>query len=121
MLESIAINLFVGIICTAISFVAKKLWVFLQTSAEPSNKPTSKKQIHTQFLVSLLSSGCLLTCGFLINAVSALTAMLKICSFVCAWISFILAWGAFDAVLPFYPDDNPGKEKPAKDQARNST
>lgn len=115
MLDNIISNVVAGIICAVLAYLSRKIVVFL--SAPPQSQregvPYSKRSIHTQFLVYLFTLVICLSAGVLIVPNVMWIALLKIFLLLAAGFSFIFLWGAFDAALAFYPDDNARDDKPS--------
>lgn len=109
-LGSIAGNLLSAFIFAVVAFLAKKFWRYVKsTEANASAQSVApKKSILKQFYGFL---GCLALSTIIFSSISfrsgsILLLLLKIFSGLAMLFSFILVWGAFDAVVPFYPSDD---------------
>lgn len=119
MVESFLENMIMTLVCSFIAFWAKsaynaiKKW-FESAPATPKSY-TSPKALHRQFLVWLF------TFTFSISGAWGLPmGILKIFLAILAGYAFLFTWGAFDAALAFYPENDPGDHEPPKDSPNDS-
>ena len=108
MLEECLRELVVGLITTALSFLARKVWSFVFAPPESRIGKSvlySKKTIRNQFLFNLFAFPLLLIIGVSVEHIGFLTMVVKSVALMLSMFSFVLLWGAFDAAFSFYPDE----------------
>lgn len=122
MLDNIYQNLFIGLVCAIVSAFARMIWNYIKQT-DLSQKPNARSKrtaLHTQFVIFLFLSTFLIPIAMLIHATNMLSALTKVSFFLFAGFSFIGAWGAFDAALAFYPEDESEKDSPSEDESDDS-
>ena len=111
MLRSIFENILASVICALILAGIKRFLNYLKTPYEAPTKQSHppKSLVRTQFLISLAVMAITFPFSVILPKVHPFTwlGFLKVFLFTANGFAIILAWGAFDAALVFYPSDNP--------------
>lgn len=122
-LDSILGNILAAIIYAVLAYFAKRIYLKIKEAdpakypVSPKSKTTVKRQFYTAlallavFLIAFSSINLKTASNFLGGVKIALGIALGFC--------FIAVWGVFDAVLPFYPEDDIIK-KPSEKKTDNN-
>lgn len=110
MIFSIFENLLTTAICAVIVACVKRFLRYLKTpiQKEIPQTPAPKSVIKKQFFVSIATMAVSFTITALLPKVRPFTwlGLLKVFLFIANGYSVIFAWGAFEAALSFYPEDD---------------
>lgn len=118
----IFINLITTVICAVIAAFGKYIWNRLKSARVDPIKPKqpNKKFTYKQFFVCFFLFTVFLSIGLLIpfDIAKPLTG-LKFSFLFFSMFWFILIWGAFEAAMAFYPEDEIVDE-PSDDDTHNN-
>lgn len=101
MIEGVLQNLIASAIAGVFVWAVKKIlnWIKVASVPAESGVKYKRKTVKGQFYFCMVATPILVALGF------SASFVWKTVAFICAFFSFVLEWGAFDAALAFYPVD----------------
>lgn len=120
-MKTILENVVVTLVCGGIVHVAKSIFNFIKRAElEPRSykKVTPKKTVQKQFFISLFTFLFSFSGAWALPLKFLLLGAMKIFLMIISLYAFIFVWGAFDAAIAFYPEEDPGDSVPTQDTSK---